>query len=763
MRIIIILLAGCAFLATPAVADAQDAAPAATFDAITVTGERRGSAVGGIPPENVLSREDVRATGATDIGELLEALAPQIGSARGRGNDPAILLLDGQRVSSFRELRDLPTDAIERVEILPEAVALGYGYRADQRVVNVVLKQHFRSTAGLLRGETASGGSYAGAAIDLTRVTIGEGVRTTFNLRAEGNSGLTENERDIHGEDLERAGRSLIGAQRDLRGGFTHYRRIGAVGVTGNLELRHSEGRAMTGLGETVRAPLARDTALDSFHAGLVLNGRAASWHWSVTGNADASREVTETDREADGVRGRAVTRIVSGDLDTVANGPLFRVPAGEAGTTIRVGTRTLRLDGGHRQRGVAISRARMRTGGEASVSLDLPISRRDSGFAPVSNLLLNGNAGVERLSDFGTLTTLGAGLYWSPLPRLDLTVSWTREEGAPTLQQLGESVIEAPGSRLVDFTTGSTVLATVITGGNPGLGADRRNVVLLGANWKPFAETDFRLRADFIRAHLIDPVAGLPGPTPAVEAAFPGRFVRNAAGDLISADLRPLNSDSARRSTLRLGLDLTLRLAPRPQGGLRPPSIPEQDVAIEPFAPTGGPRPVRTLFSPDDGRHLSFSLTDTVTFVDEMTIRDGLKLDYLRGDAIGQTGGRPRHEIEGRAGYHSNGIGGFLSASWRSGTRVTTADGSALRFAPHATFDVRLFVNLGQRPGLVSRHPWLEGVSIHLEVTNLFNARPQVRDASGNVPSGFERDLLDPLGRTIGLTLRLGGGGIGG
>ena len=112
----------------------------------------RGSVVGDIPPENTLDARDVRATGATSITELLDALAPQIGSARGRGGEAPVLLLNGQRISGFRELRDIPTEAIQRVEILPEEVALKYGYRADQKVVNIVLRQRFRSTTAQVGG-----------------------------------------------------------------------------------------------------------------------------------------------------------------------------------------------------------------------------------------------------------------------------------------------------------------------------------------------------------------------------------------------------------------------------------------------------------------------------------------------------------------------------------------------------------------------------------------------------------------------------------
>ena len=129
-------------------------------DGIVVTGQRpRGSVVGDIPPERTYDSRDVRATGATNINELLEALAPEIGSARGRGGGRPVTLLNGQRISSFRELRDIPTEAIQRVEVLPEEVALKYGYRADQRVVNIVLRhasaRPWRRCAGMERPKAA--------------------------------------------------------------------------------------------------------------------------------------------------------------------------------------------------------------------------------------------------------------------------------------------------------------------------------------------------------------------------------------------------------------------------------------------------------------------------------------------------------------------------------------------------------------------------------------------------------------------------------
>jgi hypothetical protein len=110
---------------------------------IVVTGQRqRGAVIGDIPPEIQLNARDVRALGAGSIAEVLEALAPQTQSGRGRGGRP-VVLLNGKRISGFREIRNIPPEAIQRIDILPEEVALKYGYRADQRVVNFVLRRRF--------------------------------------------------------------------------------------------------------------------------------------------------------------------------------------------------------------------------------------------------------------------------------------------------------------------------------------------------------------------------------------------------------------------------------------------------------------------------------------------------------------------------------------------------------------------------------------------------------------------------------------------
>lgn len=63
---------------------------------VTVVGRRDPNAViGNIPPENQLGQRDIRAYGASTVSELLELLAPQLGSSRGRGEG-------GQPISTLR-------------------------------------------------------------------------------------------------------------------------------------------------------------------------------------------------------------------------------------------------------------------------------------------------------------------------------------------------------------------------------------------------------------------------------------------------------------------------------------------------------------------------------------------------------------------------------------------------------------------------------------------------------------------------------------
>lgn len=748
----------------------------------------RGSVVGDIPPVSTLDTREVRATGASSVSELLDAIAPQIGSVRGRGGEQPVLLLDGQRVSSFRELRDIPTEAILRVDILPDEVALNYGYNADQKVVNIVLRRRFRSTKAEIAGGGATDGGYVSANGALTRFLVLRNGRTMLNVRALVNSMLTEAERDIILDqgplvgttEQQLAARSLIGSKRDIRASGTFNRQLSkTVSGTLNTEIEHLDGRSLIGLNPALLEPLVRNMYSDTAHAGLSLNGQTRRhWRWAVTGNADIADVLTKSDRVGSSFqRDRAHETSDSGDLTATANGNLFTVPAGYASATLTAGGKIDHLNGSRTRLAASSSRSFTRTASRAAISIDLPISRRGRDFSALGNLTFNGNAEVDHLSDFGTLSTIGAGIYWSPVDRLNLVASWTHEDEAPSINQLGDPVLDTPGSRVFDFTTGQTALVDAVTGGNPELKTDSRSVVILSSNWQPFKNVDLRLRADYAHQIIARPISSIMV-SPQIEAAFPNRFVRDSSGELVSVDLTPINFDRSRRDQLRVGVDFTTHLqsyqpsksaldqmralfgvGSRGQqgasgaaaaGGHPSDDIPRggrgSDIGRSAFGGAGGSRRGR----------VQFSLTDTITFVDTVRIAPGgAELDYLHGDAAGSSGGTPRHYIQAQLGYFNNGLGGRIGANWRSGTSVNTLTGNNLHFSPVGTFDLRLFANPGDIPEIVVLHPWLRGTQVRVELNNVFNVRPEVHDAAGNVPLSYQPDLLDPLGRTIMISFR--------
>ena len=795
-----------------AVAPVQNAQPIADGTAddsdaeeIVVVGRRDPNAViGDIPPENRLDARDIRAYGATSVAELLDAIAPQTASSRGRGGGGPVVLLNGKRISGFREIRDLPPEAILRLDILPEEVALKYGYRADQRVVNIILRPRFRSTTAQAEGSLPTEGGRSQETADLTRLMIGETGRTTLNAHAERASALTESERDIsfsRGTADPRAFRTLIGSRRLARIGGTANRTLfGDVSSTFDGQIEYSDGRGLLGPSSAnIGQPLTRDNDALTGHAGVAFNGQRDRWRWSLTGAYDIARSRTETERESDLLvaftdHARSLSR--TGNLDLVANGPLAALPAGAANVTLRLGGDTRDLESRAMRSGTPTRSDLGRDEVSSSVNVDLPIAKRGQFLGSLGNLSLNANAEVERLSDFGTLTIVGGGAYWSPIEQVNLIASFTREEGSPSLSQLGDPLLSTPNSRIFDFVTGRNVLAETVTGGNPDLNSDRRRVFKLGGTVRPFPKLDVELRADYVRTRISDPISTFPGPTAAIEAAFPNRFVRQGAGcaeqpvdyaqcDLVRVDVRPVNLDSSARDELRWGFNFSKPLtSARPTQAQIEQWRRQREQSGQPvpaFPPPGGSGGGDTSGSGGSGRwtgggqggnwrgggggpfgggrqggRLQLSVFHTWLFKDEVRIAPGLPvLDYLDGEVAAGGSGRSRHKIEANGGYFNNGLGARLSANWQNGSRVNGGQSGKLDFSPLLKVNANLFANLGERFDLVTKYPWLRGAQLRLGVDNIFDAKQKVRDSAGQIPVYYQPDLLDPQGRTIRISIR--------
>jgi hypothetical protein len=362
-------------------------------------------------------------------------------------------------------------------------------------------------------------------------------------------------------------------------------------------------------------------------------------------------------------------------------------------------------------------------------------------------------------------------------------------------------------------------VTVTTISGGNPDLRSSSRRVTRLGVTLKPWSDKDLTLIGTYTKQDTRNPIQSFPSPTAAIEAAFPDRFTRDAAGDLTRLDARPINFARAVSEQFRWGINFSRPIkskvqkeleafragtGPNPFAGMRfpggggrfggarasadgappspgaegapPPPPPGADGAPPPPPPgADGPPPGGgggRGFGGGGGRgfggggrggqgggRIQFALYHTWHLTERVTVANGGPLlDLLNGDATGSSGGQPRHEFEAQAGYSNNGIGVRLSADYATGTRVnggTSANPQTLRFSGLATANLRLFADLGQQLKLVKAHPWVRGARVTLSVDNILNTRQTVRDAAGVTPISYQPDYLDPLGRTVRLSLR--------
>lgn len=184
---------------------AKKGAQTTVVKSVTVTAQPKwqleyGAVLGDVAPELQMSPADIQSYGVSTVIDLLNEIAPQTRSDRGRTASTAtspVLLLNGRRISSLNEIQNIPTEAILRVDILPEEVSLKYGYTADQRVVNFVLKPHFHAITGeVVGGETTEGGDLTGQA-EADQFKVDLDTRVNLDLKYQVAGGLTDAQRGL--------------------------------------------------------------------------------------------------------------------------------------------------------------------------------------------------------------------------------------------------------------------------------------------------------------------------------------------------------------------------------------------------------------------------------------------------------------------------------------------------------------------------------------------------------------------------------------
>lgn len=612
--------------AAPVSAQAAPGSPAPTIsttasdltedDTIVVLGARLIGAVEAVqPPILELNEQDIAAYGAGSIAELLAALGPQVQSGRGRGGGQPVILVNGVRIANFRELRSYPPEAIEKFEVFPEEVALQYGYSADQRVINVILKRNFASREIEADYEQPWDGGYSEQQVEATYVMINGPSRLNANLSWENSSLLTEEERGViqsspptYATDPDPAAyRSLVSDTAGLEGTLNWSTRIGqgnSLSLSGSYQ--RDDSLRLQGLDSVLLVAPGGQSALRTFNVAdpLTVDTRSQTYatnasinlgvgDWQITGTADLtlSRAFSTTQKRlntsalvnaaaagtlplnadlgtfADAGADEGRSRTYTADTQVTARTNPVRLPAGDVALTLDAEARWNGIRSTDtRNPGVLtdLSRQRLASG----INLAIPLTSRDEEFlGVVGNLTLNLSGGVDELSDFGTLTDWTAGLTWGVTEKLTFNATYLNRDTAPTLSQLGSPELATLNVPVYDLTRNETALVTVITGGNQALLTQNQSDWKLGLQWQLPVLDNATFSFDYINNSSTNVASNFPALTPAIEAAFTDRVTRDGAGRLVQIDQRPVNYARQDQDRLQVGLNLSGQIGPAATG----------------------------------------------------------------------------------------------------------------------------------------------------------------------------------------------------
>lgn len=789
-------------------ADDQDDRSANDKDILVVATRFGGQIDAAQAPIATFDETEIQALGATSVGELIARVSPQTSSGRGRGEGGMpLILVNGQRVTNFRELRNYPPEAIKRVEILPEEVALRFGSPPNTRVVNLILKDNYSSRAleGSYSLPTAGGfNAWRGEA---TLLKIKKLNRFTVTGTTNDTSPLFENERDVvqaassipsvPTDPDPAAFRTLIGDSRSFGLNSAWTKGFGKDGTKGALTISAEANRAdslsFSGLNTVLPAapvdPLERRTRTTSVAAGTGYNRQIGKWLLNATVDGTHAETRTLIDLTTASGGGQALAtnnseRVES--LITVSGRPV-RVPAGLIATTFKTGITWIDFDSFDTRSSVGpASLQRFRVQGGVNVAVPLT-SRRENFGAGAGDITLNLSGNWSHLSDFGTVNDWSAGLTWAPTEKLNLGASYIVNQEAPAISQLGNPQAVTFNVPYYDFSRGETVLVAVTSGGNPLLRREQQRDIKLSANWTlPFIANS-NVVVEWFRNRSTDVTASFPLLTPEIEAAFPGRVTRDGSGRLTAIDQRPVTFAQQESSRLRWGFNLSGTIGKAPAGGgmfgpgggggARPAGQPASTAAAPPTPapppPTagaapragGGPRGggrgggglMAALGGGQQGRW-SLGVYHTAQFQNRVLITPGgPALDLLDGDSL-STGGSPRHSLEFNGGAFHKGLGMFFQGSWSAPTTVEASGlpgTSDLRFGSVTSVNLFLFSEFSMMPKLTKKVPFLKGARVSFRIENLFGSVQKVTDGSGAVPISYQRDYLDPRGRVISIELR--------
>ena len=190
MKLLVALSILVLFVASLSAQEEEEAAAPIELEEIVTIGTRvpERSRLDSPVPVDVINEDEIRKTGHTEVGRVLQTLAPSFNfssssisdgtdalrpaTLRGLGPDQVLVLVNGKRrhgsalihvnASVGRgtagvDMNAIPASAIKRIEILRDGASAQYGSDALAGVINLVLKDDYEGALGYSYGSTFAG------------------------------------------------------------------------------------------------------------------------------------------------------------------------------------------------------------------------------------------------------------------------------------------------------------------------------------------------------------------------------------------------------------------------------------------------------------------------------------------------------------------------------------------------------------------------------------------------------------------------------
>ncbi|MCT2560034.1 hypothetical protein N0B51_13705 [Tsuneonella sp. YG55] len=415
------------------------------------------------------------------------------------------------------------------------------------------------------------------------------------------------------------------------------------------------------------------------------------------------------------------------------ASGPLADLWAGPIEARVSASVRWETFEGASTTGGAqSLDQRQVSAGG----GLSLPLTSSEKGvLGALGDSDLAFDIGYVDLGEFGSLMRSSLALNWQVADWLRLVARTTRDESAisPFLLAAPATIVEDVA--YFDPVTGQTVDVTTIYGGVAGLLPEDRRTRSIAVTATPWKAYNLQLDAEYSVDDLRNQIGALPEPTPAVLAAFPGRFVRDSSGTLVLVDNRSINLARERSERLRLGVRYAVPLSPPPRR----------------VAASGGRPAYRTKQT-----RLQVTLSHTELLSNTSVIRPGLPvIDLLDGAAVGFGGAQPRGTTSANFALTHGASGMRMDFRRRGPSKLlygSLANPQLLDFGSLTTLDARLYTDLGDHFG---QSKLAKGARMTLVIDNVFNRRQSVTDPDGFAPQAYQKIRRDALGRTVQLELR--------